>query len=112
MIILPLPPSVNALYGGGSKQRRFKSAGYKNWLERCPKLEPKMFKKIALRYTFYFPDKRMRDIGNYEKAVSDYLVAQNFIEDDSWSCLSQLTLVFGGIDKNSRVEVGIDDHKS
>jgi crossover junction endodeoxyribonuclease RusA len=29
------------------------------------------------------PDKRRRDLGNLEKAVSDILVSQNIIEDDS-----------------------------
>jgi Holliday junction resolvase RusA-like endonuclease len=28
------------------------------------------------------PDKRRRDLGNLEKAVSDILVSQNIIEDD------------------------------
>ncbi len=30
------------------------------------------------------PDKRKRDLGNLEKAVSDILVSQNIIEDDSF----------------------------
>jgi len=29
------------------------------------------------------PDKRKRDLGNLEKAVSDILVSQNIVEDDS-----------------------------
>jgi crossover junction endodeoxyribonuclease RusA len=29
------------------------------------------------------PDKRKRDLGNLEKGVSDILVSQNIIEDDS-----------------------------
>jgi crossover junction endodeoxyribonuclease RusA len=29
------------------------------------------------------PDKRKRDIGNLEKAISDILVSQNIVEDDS-----------------------------
>jgi len=29
------------------------------------------------------PDKRKRDLGNLEKAISDILVSQNIIEDDS-----------------------------
>lgn len=30
------------------------------------------------------PDKRKRDLGNLEKAVSDILVSQNIVEDDSF----------------------------
>jgi crossover junction endodeoxyribonuclease RusA len=29
------------------------------------------------------PDKRKRDLGNLEKAISDILVSQNIVEDDS-----------------------------
>lgn len=29
------------------------------------------------------PDKRKRDLGNLEKAISDILVSQNIIEDDN-----------------------------
>lgn len=108
MIVLPLPPSVNSLYGQRPRSQRYKTAAYKDWLKDLPEIEPKKFKKAALRYTFYFPDKRVRDIENYTKAISDYLVSQQFIEDDCWSCLYQLTLVFGGIDKNARVVVTID----
>ena len=30
------------------------------------------------------PDKRKRDLGNLEKAISDILVSQNIVEDDSF----------------------------
>jgi len=109
MIVLPLCPSVNGLYGGGSGQQRFKSKQYKAWLKIVPTVPAEGFKRVALRYTMYFPDRRLRDLGNYEKAITDYLVAQGFIEDDNFNCVYQLTLVFGGIDKeNARVEIGLD----
>lgn len=109
MIVLPLPPSVNSLYGQRPRSQRYKTAAYKDWLKDLPDIEPKQYERIALRYTFYFPDKRVRDIENYCKAVTDYLVAQGFIVDDSWKHLYRLTLVFGGIDKETaRVEIGIE----
>jgi len=116
-IILPLCPSVNSLYNGGSKQRRFKSKGYKAWLIRANEalfnqdLIPEDFYtgKVALTYTYYFPDKRSRDCENYVKAVSDFLVANQIIEDDDCFHVPKLTIIFGGIDKlNPRVEVLID----
>lgn len=114
MIKLPLPPSVNALYGGGSKQRRFKSKAYKAWLleaEFAAKnqdltIDDFYQSKVELHYIYYFPDKRSRDCENYCKAVSDFLVAQQIIEDDDCFHVPKMIIEFGGIDKqNPRVEV-------
>ena len=115
MIVLPLPPSVNGLYGGGSGQQRFKSKAYKAWLIESSfaaknqdlTLEDFHKGKVELTYTFYFPDKRARDLCNYEKATTDFLVAEKFIEDDNCFIVPKVTILFGGIDKNSRVEVRI-----
>lgn len=110
-MLLPLPPSVNALYGGGSGQRRFKSAKYKKWIEDCRFLSNRWslrFKgQVELTYTYYFPDKRSRDCENYVKAVSDFLVAEQIIEDDDCFHVPKLTILFGGIDKNSMVKIEI-----
>lgn len=97
------------MFGNRTGQQRFKSKKYKAWLANCPKLEPKKYKKIALRYTFYFPDKRQRDLSNYLKAPEDYLVSQGFIEDDNFNCVYSIQLVFGGIEKGGRVEIGIEE---
>ena len=106
-INLPLPPSVNALYGGGSGQQRFKSKAYKAWLISAQVAETKgIIGQVQLTYTFYFPDKRARDCENYCKAVSDFLVANKIIEDDSYRIVPKMLLLFGGIDKvKPRVEV-------
>lgn len=110
MIVLPFPPSTNSLFGGGSKQQRFKSKQYKEWLASCPEIPAKQYKKIALRYTFYMPDKRRRDLSNCLKAPEDYLVSQGFIEDDNFNCVYKVVLVFGGIDREApRVEIGIEE---
>lgn len=39
IVILPFPPTVNSLFGGGSKQKRFPSKKYKAWKAACPQLE-------------------------------------------------------------------------
>lgn len=107
-IELPFPPSVNSLFGGGSKQKRFKSKKYKAWINSCPDIPASLYSNIGLCYNFYMPDNRTRDLDNHAKAVSDYLVANNFIFDDSWQCLNKLVLMHSGIDKkNPRVEITI-----
>jgi Holliday junction resolvase RusA-like endonuclease len=110
---LPLPPSVNALYGNRTGQQRFKSKKYKAWLAECelPLRGGGVTPQggvVELTYTYYFPDKRSRDCENYVKAVSDFLVAQQIIQDDDCFHVPKLTIIFGGIDKNSRVEIEIE----
>ena len=108
LIVLPFPPSVNSLFGGGSKQKRFPSKAYKAWIISCPDLYPHMFDGIELTYSYYFPDKRERDTENYVKAVSDLLVKKNVIANDSWLNIHKMTIIPMGVDKlNPRVEIEI-----
>lgn len=107
-ITLPFPPSVNALFGGGSKQKRFPSKAYKQWWKDCPQLEPLGLMFVEIEYQFWFPDKRTRDSQNYIKAVTDYLVKQNFIVSDAWEFINFEGLRPMGVDKvNPRVDVFI-----
>ena len=108
---------MNGLYGGGSGQQRFKSKAYKAWLKSCPNLilaECGMISfPVKVRYTYYMPDKRARDLGNLEKAVSDYLVSQCVIEDDNIKIIQEISIKYGGIDRdNPRVKVEIYDTKT
>ena len=108
-IILPFPPSVNSLYGGGSGQKRFPSKKYKEWLKACPTLAPAGLKTpLAITYTFIWPDKRIRDGQNYMKAVLDFIVNQGVIVDDNWNIVTSEMWCHSGIDKqNPRVEIEI-----
>jgi len=108
-IILPFPPSVNSLYGGGSGQKRFPSKRYKKWLALCPELIPHLIEDpITICYTFAWPDRRLRDGQNFMKAVTDYLVKQGVIMDDNYSIIVSETWKHIGVDKvNPRVEVEI-----
>lgn len=88
-IVLPFPPSTNNLFANAAKGHgRFKSAKYKAWEKLAAvgvkdnhrqSLGPYSI-SIALRA----PDKRARDIGNLEKAVSDLLVSHGVVKDDSY----------------------------
>lgn len=106
--VLPFPPSINGLYGGGSKQRRFPSKQYKEWLKKCPSLAPVMLDKVEIRYFYYFPDQRERDSQNYEKAITDFLVNNGVLVNDSWKNINLMTFIPMGVDKlNPRVEIEI-----
>lgn len=108
-ITLPFPVSVNALYGGGSGQKRFPSKKYKAWLASCPTLKPHKIIKAMAVYRFFVPDNRDRDLENNVKCVSDYLVKQQVIIDDCWKVIPDLWISFGGVDKkNPRVEIGLE----
>jgi len=91
-----LPPSVNQCYATNwNTRRRFKTAPYKAFIERMAVSMPSEIKMllmvnkhvfesaIEIEYNFYFPDNRRRDVGNYEKTLTDTLVNMGFMKDDS-----------------------------
>lgn len=86
-IFLPFPPTVNKLYSG--KQRRYCSDAYKSWkilagskLKQSPGRKI-YYGKVKVTYEFRRPDNRIRDVFNYEKALTDLLVEYGVIRDDS-----------------------------
>lgn len=110
-LVLPFPVSVNALYGGGTGQKRFKSVKYKNWLAHCEAFEfdPAEYDGVYLTYKFWFPDNRERDTANLEKCVSDWLVTKKIIKNDAWQNIKAMRLIPMGIDKlNPRVQIEIE----
>lgn len=85
-ITLPIPPSVNQCFGTNwSTKRRFKSKKYEEWIELCNillinrRIRLKGDSWLAAEYKFYMPiynknnTKKVKDVANYEKALSDYL---------------------------------------
>lgn len=85
---LPFPPSTNNLFANAGK-RRIKTAAYSAWLDLAS-IGIKDSHRLNLGpYSLHIclrrPDKRRRDLGNLEKAVSDLLVANGVIQDDSLS---------------------------
>lgn len=87
---LPIPPSVNGLYPTGRSGRRFKSREYSAWIlnaqghlrrTRQGLLDAKQ--RYAACYEFTWADNRKRDIENFLKALSDFLVSEGVIGDDS-----------------------------
>ena len=108
-ITLPLPPSVNSAYGGGSGQKRFKNKFYKEWLLQCPKLDTVVKEyPVHITYKFYWRSNRDADGQNYMKLTTDYLVKQGVLIDDCYRYVASEDWKHGGVDKhNPRVEIEI-----
>ncbi|HYE38207.1 RusA family crossover junction endodeoxyribonuclease [Methylocaldum sp.] len=85
---LPFPPSANRLWRAVNG-RNIKSAVYRVWEAECAGciLAQRIGRAIDGRYAITIdadrPDRRKRDLGNLEKAVSDALVSCGLVRDDS-----------------------------
>lgn len=97
--IVPVPPSVNSLYRNVTGKGRVKTERYRTWINaagwdvRAQKPEP-VAGQVRVAYRVPWPkDNRHRDLGNYEKALSDLLVLHGVIEDDSK--IIELLLLYG-----------------
>ncbi len=88
-ILLPFPPSVNH-YLGTTGKRRFRTAKTKRWLQaaemalqaQCPSY-PTYTTPVELTLAYGRPDRRKRDLLNYDKILCDWLQEIKVIEDDS-----------------------------
>lgn len=100
--LLPIPPSVNAAYRAVNG-RVIKSAQYRSWSIEAGKalntqhkaIEP-MTGRLTVHYGFAFPDKRKRDIANFEKALSDFLEESGVYLNDCQIDEMRMTRLSGG----------------
>ena len=87
-LILPFPPSVNRLWKTKKTGGMYRSDQYASWRKHAEwalvgQTKGKKIKgPYALEIIAVKPDKRRRDLGNLEKAVSDILQHVQIIEDD------------------------------
>ena len=70
--------------------------------------------KVKVSYTFYYPDKRLRDLDNSMAVISkftlDALVETGILEDDNYLNVVEVKATLGGIDKEyPRCEVEIKE---
>lgn len=95
---LPFPPSVNSAYANGGKKRgRHKTESYLGWI-KLASTQVKDGQRVgmgpySLSICLERPDRRQRDLGNYEKVVSDFLVLHGIVKDDSFC--QRLTMTWG-----------------
>lgn len=87
-ITLPFPPTTNNLFVTVGR-RRVISKPYRLWRERATRWlhdqAPAILTgPVTLDIVFGAPDRRRRDLSNYQKGLEDLLVACGVIEDDSF----------------------------
>lgn len=96
-LTLPFPISVNAMFADG-KTRRFKSQRYADWIVEAGyalnvQRVPKILGQVHLEYLLQEGiDKRRRDLGNFEKGVTDLLVTHGIIEADDGRIVREIIL--------------------
>jgi len=65
---------------------------------------------ISIAMEFYYGSKRAKDLDNSASAVLDALVHAGIIEDDNFNYIDNLSISYGGYDKeNPRVIIFLDD---
>lgn len=101
-ITLSLPPSSNTAYPTDWKNhRRFLSEAGQAWIRETLwelKSINETFDYCKITLTFYFPDRRKRDIYSYHKLPVDCLVKTGIISDDNYMVNPEAILV-GRYDK-------------
>jgi crossover junction endodeoxyribonuclease RusA len=97
-LALPFPPSSNNLFATGKTRVRYRTQRYDSWIheagaEIMRQRPPKVSGPVILSYEFQEgQDKRKRDLGNLEKAVTDLLVSHGIIQGDDGSIVREIKL--------------------
>ena len=84
---LPFPPSVNH-YLGRRGHQTYKTAKAKAYNAEVYALVLQAHANVRLDtplivwYQYWFPDRRKRDVANYEKVLTDSMVTANVMVDD------------------------------
>lgn len=83
---LPVPPTANNLFPTSKSGHRFTSSEYRAWKELAAAEFKGCFQQLNGRlqaeYHYVFKDFKRRDLANFEKAVTDFLVTKGVFEDD------------------------------
>jgi len=87
----------------------FQSAACAAIIEQLRKLPKPSSEFAAVEITLYPPDKRCRDIDNYNKALFDALTHAGVWEDDSQ--VKRMLVEWGPVVPNGKVEIMITRYK-
>lgn len=85
---IPMPPPLSACFRNASGPGRVKTPRYERWKRDAgwivrAQRPGSIHGPVRVTYLIGRPDKRKRDLGNLDKALSDLLVHLRVIDDDS-----------------------------
>lgn len=92
----------------GNRPCLFPSAKYSTWHKDAllQLFGKSKIESSKLSLTFFAQDNRKFDLTNKAESIMDTLVDAGLLEDDNYSVVSELTLKFGGVEKDkSRCEI-------
>ncbi|EAR4437934.1 RusA family crossover junction endodeoxyribonuclease [Salmonella enterica] len=116
-LTLPFPPSVNTYWRapnkGSLKGRHMVSASGRKYqseacaavIEQLRRLPKPSTAPAAVEIILYPPDKRIRDLDNYNKALFDALTHAGVWEDDSQ--VKRMLVEWGSVFPKGKVEITI-----
>lgn len=120
-LTLPFPPSVNTYWRapnkGPLKGRHMVSASGRKYqsetcaavIEQLRRLPKPSTAPAAVDIILYPPDKRIRDLDNYNKALFDALTHAGVWEDDSQ--VKRMVVEWGPVIPRGRVEITITKYR-
>lgn len=103
----------------GKRPAIITSKDYQVWHEATMYvLKLQMPKKLILRpphkveITIFAPNMVKSDLTNKAESIMDLMVDMGIIEDDNWFLVTELTLRFGGLDREfPRAEIKVEQNK-
>ncbi len=111
-IYLPFPPTVNNYYVKtkrgvfiSMKGKKFRAEVAEAVNEQLPGVS--LDDKLLVEVVLFPPDKRVRDLGNYDKAMMDAITEAGLWEDDS--LIDQQMFYRGEVVKGGQVFMRITD---
>ncbi|ECF6103461.1 RusA family crossover junction endodeoxyribonuclease [Salmonella enterica subsp. diarizonae] len=116
-LTLPFPPSVNTYWRSPNKGllkgrhmvsargRKYQSEACAAVIEQLRRLPKPSTAPAAVEIILYPPDKRIRDLDNYNKALFDALTHAGVWEDDSQ--VKRMLVEWGPVFPKGKVEITI-----
>lgn len=116
-LILPFPPSVNGYWRSTSQGMKISASGrsfrinaFAAIMEQLKRAHKTITVGVEVRVILYPPDKRRRDLDNYQKALFDSLTYARIWSDDSQ--IKKFTVEWGELTIGGKAEITIYEFQS
>lgn len=111
-LILPFPPSVNGYWRAfksrviiSKKGREFREQALIEIAKQISYAEREIEHHVEVSVVLYPPDKRNRDLDNYQKALFDSITHAKIWKDDSQ--IKKFSVEWGEVIKGGKAEITI-----